>query len=290
MDKIESEQYAKDCGRKGALDVMMKDISIDYLGGSGFLVAVGETAMLFDASENGEDERILPDREELSVYKRLFVFVSHHHGDHFSKTIYDLCPENAVYVVGYDVPQPYRGVRMNPGEERSFGAVTVRAFGSTDDGVSFLVEYAGVTIFHAGDLNLWHWRDESTVMEIEAAELAFYSCVEKIPPQTIDVAFFPVDPRQGSMYDAGAGYFIMTVKPKIFIPMHFQGRADVAARFADIAQTPNTRIVALQNAGDHIDLHVPDTDETAPDRKLRELLADDAFGEVEEEDSDPSGH
>lgn len=263
----------------------MKDIAIDYLGGSGFLVAIGETAMLFDASENGPDERILPDRQDLAGFKRVYVLISHHHGDHFSKTIYDICGENAVYIVGCDVPQPYRGVRMSPGEERSFGAVTVRAFGSTDEGVSFLVEYAGVTIFHAGDLNLWHWRDESSVMEIEAAEQAFYACVEPIPRQKIDVAFFPVDPRQGSMYDAGAGYFIMTVKPKIFIPMHFQGRADVAARFAELGQTPHTRVVALQGAGDHIDLHVPDTDETAPDRKLRELLADESFGAVEKEGS-----
>lgn len=262
---------------------MMKDISIDYLGGSGFLLAVGETGMLFDVSENGADERVLPAKEDLSKFKRLYVFISHHHEDHFSTSIYDICGENAVYIVGFDVPQPHRGVRMNPGETRGFGPVNVQAFGSTDEGVSFLVEYAGITIFHAGDLNLWHWRDENPISEIEAAEEAFYACVEPIPTQTIDVAFFPVDPRQGSMHDAGAGYFIMTVKPKIFIPMHFQGRGDVAMRFAATGETQYTRVVALQNAGDHIDLHVPDTDESAPDRKLRELLADESFGQIKEE-------
>ena len=268
---------------KGVLTPMMKDISIDYLGGSGFLVAVGETAMLFDASEHGKDERILPSREELAAFKRLYVFVSHRHEDHFSETIYDLCGESAVYIVGFDVPQPHRGVRMSPGEERGFGPVNVKAFGSTDEGVSFLVEYAGIKIFHAGDLNLWHWRDENTISEIETAEKLFYECVEPIPASEIDVAFFPVDPRQGSMHDAGAGYFIMTVKPKIMIPMHFQGRPDVAMRFAATAETPHTRVAALQEAGDHIDLHIPDTDETAPDRKLRELLADESCGKVDEE-------
>ena len=260
--------------------MMMKDISIDYLGGSGFLVAVGETAMLFDMSQHGPDERILPSKEDLSGFRRIYVFVSHRHDDHFSETIYDLCGENAVYILGFDVPQPHRGTRMNPGDEQGFGPVNVKAFGSTDEGVSFLVEYAGITIFHAGDLNLWHWRDESTVAEIEAAEKLFYACMEPIENQNIDLAFFPVDPRLGSMYDAGAGYFIMTVKPKIFIPMHFQGRTDVAARFAEIGQTPHTRVVALKNAGDHLDLHVPDTDETAPDRKLKALLADESFGQV----------
>ena len=261
---------------------MMKDISIDYLGGSGFLVVMGETAMLFDASEHGEDERILPSREDLEGFKRLYVFVSHRHEDHFSEKIYEICPENAVYIVGFDLPQPHRGVRMNPGECQGFGPIEVKAFGSTDEGVSFLVRYAGITIFHAGDLNLWHWRDENTISEIEAAEKLFYECVEPIPSSEIDVAFFPVDPRQGSMHDAGAGYFIMTIKPKIFIPMHFQGRPDVALRFAATGETPYTRVAAMQQAGDHLDLHIPDSDESAPDKKLKELLADENFGKIDD--------
>ena len=31
----------------------MKDIAVQYLGGSGFLVTIGETGFLFDASEHG---------------------------------------------------------------------------------------------------------------------------------------------------------------------------------------------------------------------------------------------
>lgn len=260
----------------------MKDIAIEYLGGSGFLVAIGETGLLFDASEHGADRRILPDQHTLSAFKRLYVFVSHRHNDHFSESIYDLCGEDAVYIVGYDLPQPHRGVRMQPGEERGFGPISVRACGSTDEGVSFLVEYAGVTLFHAGDLNLWHWRDESSIIEIQQAEKAFYDCVSEIPEKKIDVAFFPVDPRQGSMYDAGAGYFVMTIKPTILIPMHFQGRGDVAMRFALTGETNHTRIVALEQPGDAIDLSIPDTDETAPNRKLKELLADESFGNLPE--------
>ena len=247
----------------------MKDIAVEYLGGSGFLVSLGDIGMLFDASEHGGDSRLLPDREKLAAYRRLYVFVSHRHDDHFSESIYDLCGSEAIYIVGFDLPQPHRGVRMEPGEERGFGPVQVKAFGSTDEGVSFLVEMAGITLFHAGDLNLWHWRDESSITEIEAAESAFYACVAPIPKQAIDVAFFPVDPRQGSMYDAGAGYFIMTVKPKIMIPMHFQGRADVAVRFASVGSTPQTQVIAMTEPGERIDLTLPETDESARGRVLR---------------------
>ena len=152
----------------------MKDISVEYLGGSGFLVSLGDIGMLFDASETGPDQRRLPAKETLARFRKLYVFISHHHDDHFSPTVYDLCRADATYILGFDIPQPYRGVRMSPGDEQTFGSVTVHAYGSTDEGVSFLVRFAGITLFHAGDLNLWHWRDESSITEIEAAERAFY--------------------------------------------------------------------------------------------------------------------
>ena len=139
----------------------MKDIAIEYLGGSGFLVSLGGTGLLFDASESGPDRRALPDQAALAAFEKLYVFVSHHHDDHFSPAIYDLCGENATYILGFDIPQPYKGVRMSPGEVRTFGALTVNAYGSTDEGVSFCVDFAGVTLFHAGDLNLWHWRESN---------------------------------------------------------------------------------------------------------------------------------
>ena len=69
----------------------MKDIAIEYLGGSGFLVSLGDTGLLFDASETGPDRRALPGKETLSAFEKLYVFVSHHHDDHFSPTIYELC-------------------------------------------------------------------------------------------------------------------------------------------------------------------------------------------------------
>ena len=256
----------------------MKDRAVEYLGGSGFLLTIDDVGFLFDASEHGADRRILPDRAQLDALRRLYVFVSHRHDDHFSPTVYELCGEDAVFVLGYDVPQPWRGIRLKPGDERELGPVTVHAYGSTDEGVSFLVTYTGVRIFHAGDLNLWHWRDESSITEIEAAERAFYDCVAPIPKEVIDLAFFPVDPRQGSMYDAGAGYFVMTVKPRVLIPMHFQGRGDVALRFASANNTPHTRVAALQSPGERLSLSIPEGEDSAPDRKLRELLADEDFG------------
>ena len=36
----------------------------------------------------------------------------------------------------------------------------MQAFGSTDAGASFYIEHKRRKIFHAGDLNNWHWNEE----------------------------------------------------------------------------------------------------------------------------------
>ena len=267
---------------------MEKLVKLIYHYHSGFSVQVGGTLLIFDYWE-GEDRklpnvgRITP--QFLRAFEQIYVFVSHAHQDHLDPIVYLWKNEGLpiTYIVSSDMPIGTTGKRIAPGQEKKLSDnVSVKAFDSTDIGVSFLVTAYGVSIFHAGDLNLWHWRDESSITEIEAAEKAFYACVEPIPKETIDLAFFPVDPRQGSMYDAGAGYFVMTVKPRILIPMHFQGRGDVAMRFALTGETNHTKIVALEAPGDSIDLSIPDTDETAPDRKLKALLADEEFGRTAE--------
>lgn len=253
---------------------LLKDVAITYLGGSGFLVLYDEHGFLFDASLNGVDHRIFPKQEILAGVKHLYVFISHHHDDHFDPSIYEKCPENSTYFLGYDIPDSFKGTRMTPGEEISEGDLTVHAFDSTDEGVSFLLTFHGLKLFHAGDLNFWHWRDDSTVTEIEAAEQAFYACVEPIPKQSIDISFFPVDPRQGNMYDAGARYFIMNFKPKTMFPMHFYGREDVPVRFAVTNEDEMTKIIPLKRAGDHVDLVFPEDRESDPGARLKAFVTE----------------
>jgi L-ascorbate metabolism protein UlaG (beta-lactamase superfamily) len=191
--------------------------------------------------------------EDLKPFERVLVFVSHSHEDHFDPSIYEWQDEGRVtYLLGDDIPQRWPGERLSPGDERRFGQVLVRACDSTDLGVSFLVKLPEYTLFHAGDLNLWHWRDASSVREIAQAEDAFYAAMKPIEQEKIDVAFFPVDPRQGSLYDAGALYFLMSVKPRLMIPIHFQDRGDVAMDFARKNRSRKSDIVALTRRGESI--------------------------------------
>ena len=242
---------------------MDRKLTVTYYHHSGFSVAMDDILLVFDywTGEHGElpeDKRITVDF--LKQFRQVYVFISHEHPDHLDPVVFTWRSEAPVtYIVSADMPVGTRGKRMAPGDSLTLSPeVSVKAFDSTDLGVSFLVDIQGVHVFHAGDLNFWHWREESTVKEIEEADDAFRQAVEPIAREKIDLAFFPVDARQGLMYDAGANYFIMCVKPRLLIPMHFWGRAEIAMEFARRSRCRQTEVMALTRYGEQISLDFTD--------------------------------
>lgn len=243
---------------------MDQEFIVTYYHHSGFSVAVDKMLLVFDywRGEHGElpeDKRITP--AFLAQFEKIYVFISHEHPDHLDPVVFDWRHgADVTYVVASDMPVGTRGRRMAPGDTLVLSdRLTVRAFDSTDLGVSFLAVADGVRVFHAGDLNFWHWREESSVREIAEAEEDFQRAVDPIMQESIDVAFFPVDPRQGQMYDAGANYFIMSVKPRLLIPMHFWGRGDLAAEFARRSRCRQTEILPLTRYGEQIQVKLEES-------------------------------
>ena len=232
---------------------------VRYFYHSGFSIALRELLLVFDYwrgldHDIPEETEIL--EEQLKNYEQVIVFISHSHPDHLDPVVFGWNKAgNVTYVAGNDVTLPVPGVVMNPGDEREIiPGVKVRAFDSTDAGVSFLVDTQGWRFFHAGDLNFWHWRDESNYKEIEEAEAAFQAAMAPIIALEgrMDLAFFPVDARQGNMFEAGANYFIMSVKPRFLLPMHFWGRSDLMESFARQGKTWETQVIPLVHPGDQL--------------------------------------
>lgn len=154
---------------------MMQSLEVTYYHHSGFSCALNDVLLVFDywQGENSwlpEEKRLTVD--QLAKYREVVVFISHGHPDHLDRAVYDWAKEIPVtYVIARDLPEDCAGVRVYPGDRMPISDhVSVAVFDSTDLGVSFLVDLDGLKIFHAGDLNFWHWREESTVQEIEEAE------------------------------------------------------------------------------------------------------------------------
>ena len=236
---------------------MSLQLKITHYYHSGFSVACDDILLVFDYWR-GEFEELPSDRaitpEELQKYNKVYVMISHEHPDHYDQIVYSWREfADITYIVSYDMPVGTRGKRMSPGDEMKLAdGITMTAYGSTDLGISFLVDIDGLKILHAGDLNFWHWRDESTMAEIEEAEAEFTRKVKPLSSVGIDIAMFPVDPRQGSMYEAGANYFILTAKPRLMIPMHYFRRSDIIVEYARLNRTRSTEILAMPGYGDSI--------------------------------------
>ncbi|MBR1585996.1 MAG: MBL fold metallo-hydrolase [Clostridia bacterium] len=290
-----------------------RQATVTYYYHSGFSVAVGETLLIFDYWRG--DRGQLPRRAwitdwELRKYEQVLVFVSHSHEDHYDTAIFswDYHHLPITYILSEDLVKlpdvPKLPVDLDrqarivaPGDRLTLGETEIRVFDSTDLGVSFYVTLDGLRIFHAGDLNLWHWREESTPREITRAENAYYAAVAPIERLPIDIAMFPVDPRMGGLYDAGANHFVMSVKPRLFIPMHWQDRPEVAQDYARKGHTKFTEILALTKPRERAELefsehelriHVftwadvtPEEEEEKADVKLDAYAPTDPFSDTD---------
>lgn len=266
---------------------MADTAKVTFFHHSGLSVEVNNALLIFDYWR-GEENKGLPEEmqlkdRELVKFDRVLVFVSHDHKDHFDEIIYSWDDERLpiTYILSADLPADKRGLRMKPGDTLTVDDIEVTAYDSTDKGVSFYVKAGGLRIFHAGDLNLWHWREESSLREIAQAEEAYYAAVEPLKRLPMDIVMFPVDPRMGGMYDAGANHFIMTVKPAVFIPIHWQDRPEAATSFARTGRTRYTEVLALTQPRetaeitfDDYELHVQvkPPEKTVPSEPVQEEL------------------
>jgi len=242
---------------------METTVKVTYFHQSGFSVILDRILLIFDywQGEEGELEGVGITPNELKEYEHVFVFVSSTREDQFDKVIYDWDQEGVSvhYFVPQEVKGNVRGKRMKPGEEVRLFGVRINTYASTDIGVSYLVTYNDVTIFHGGGLNLWHWREESSLSDIVKAERDFDEAMEPIEKLHIDIAMFTLDPRMGGLFDAGANHFIMAVKPRIFIPMHWQNRREIALDYARRAKTRYTETIALTRPREQLEVTFRDT-------------------------------
>lgn len=236
-----------------------------YIYHSGFaLLADGLTIIIDfykDSLSTEKHEGIVHD-EILNRPGKLYVLATHFHPDHFNKHILEWRKQrpDISYIFSYDILN-FQGVKaedgifLNKGDEYKDDNIRIEAFGSTDIGVSYLINLQGKTIFHAGDLNNWQWS-EFTEADIQKAGddfLAEVDFIQKRYPK-IDLVMFPVDQRLGKDYMKGPTQFVERIKTCIFAPMHFGRNYDGGNAFQPIAEANGCRFLKITQQGETFDI------------------------------------
>lgn len=209
---------------------MGKRIEVWYLGHSGFAVGIGNKLLLFDyyldVSKNNERSLSSGVIESSEIKdKEVIVFVSHKHPDHFNPVIFKWKKQlpNVRYFLSFDIPKKnYREWTniLKPNVVYQEENLKIRTYKSTDEGIAFLVCVDDITIYHAGDLNWWHWNEESKAWNNDMAA-RFKQEISLLKNQPINIAFLTADPRQESAELMGITYFLEEADVKIAFPMHF---------------------------------------------------------------------
>lgn len=216
------------------LEELMTFVKVYYLNHSGFAVETDTKVLIFDYYK--DPEKVLPRLQ--AGEKPFWFFVSHSHADHFDPYIVNFSDVTARRITDATVPlsawKDEKTVVLRPYEEWREDNVYVHEFGSTDEGGSFYVETDGLRIFHAGDLNHWHWEGDTEADRREADKL-FAREMSRLDIGETDLAFFPVDARLGRTREWGVSAFLNQVKVDLcLIPMHYFGAVwDPSAEFTE---------------------------------------------------------
>ena len=255
---------------------------LTYIWHDGFRLRIpGTGTVIFDFWRDPREESAAEPSWITSLKKsgeRVWILVSHHHKDHFVKKIFEWSEgwPQVHYVISKDTARMVRhmlrpdslwnGIRvppsqltvLSPGESLSDGALTVNAFGSTDIGNSYVVETPGLKVFHAGDLNAWIWKDESTRTEVEAETRKFAVILDAIAERfpRLDVAMMPVDSRIGTDYFTGARMLVRAIDVGLFVPMHF-GLGDPEEQTRHQADAIRFDLYANPTRGTYVALTAP---------------------------------
>jgi len=213
-------------------------MKITHIKHSGFIVELEHTVLIFDWYTG----KIPVFREDQEIY----CFVTHSHGDHYGSCIWRLREQykNVHYLLDRNVRVPGAGLKthaklpranvtkVRPHKHYEVGSIRVYTLLSTDQGVAFIVQAENQSVYHAGDLNVWYWEEDSD-KENKWQVSMYQKEISRLAEHDFDVAFVPVDPRLEDHGADAAAYFLKTVKCSRLIPMHYWSQEAEARAYLD---------------------------------------------------------
>lgn len=239
---------------------------VTYIFHSCYLLEFSDFSVIFDFYQDVKRDNVQFWVKDylLSKPQDLYVFCTHSHSDHFNPEVLNWKDEkeNIKYIFSKElldtgtVSNPEGILFLDKGEVFRDKQLQAKAFGSTDTGGSFLLNVGDKLIFHAGDLNNWHWNEEVSKIEASGYENN-YLCELELLAESLEhlfLAMFPIDPRLGKDYMKGAEQFVRRVSTDYFLPMHFGDNYDKANAFEKFARQQNCNYLKVTQKGESFNL------------------------------------
>lgn len=232
----------------------MSDRFLYFIQHSSYLYVGEECMLLFDYYGVGDVLSLIEKFED----KHLYIFCTHSHGDHYNPVVFTAFEGHSSgvsYVFHQElwgsVPEQHRGeVKfVETGETLSIDALTIKAYGSTDEGGSFYINEGGFRLFHAGDLNHWHWNEEASPEYIKLYEEQWRREMNKIVADKVklDLLMFPTDLRLGKDFLKGLKEFMEEIPTGILAPMHLNGVLEDYSELEEVCATYCARLIQPQS-------------------------------------------
>ena len=249
-------------------------MTLTYIFHSCFVLETEKSILIFDYWLDPSDVV----SAVLQKDKHVYVFSSHFHEDHFNKAIFEWKKhrKGITYILSKDIYKHRRAnkedadVWLAKGGTWSDGTISVWALGSTDSGVSWIVETEGRRIFHAGDLNNWYAKflpdavpgqqmysfEMEEVFDPIAHEKQYLGELKDIRKiaDCFDVVMFPIDGRIGNGYTLGGRQFIERFKVGLFVPMHFTTGFESAWRMKEFTDEKGIPFWEISKEGETIEI------------------------------------
>jgi ankyrin repeat protein/L-ascorbate metabolism protein UlaG (beta-lactamase superfamily) len=214
----------KDDLKASALLKNLKDgeAVIHYLNHSGYAIETSKHLLVFDYAPfySAPDDLSLLNGHintgELKS-KKILVFVSHEHTDHYNPEIWKWNGSGAriTYVTGFkpNVETPY--AFAEPRKKLSLDGVQINTIRSSDAGVGFLAETDGIVVYHPGD----HVNKLAGLSDDFKGEIDYLVSLKK----KVDIAFLPVAGcgfPDLEVVKAGNFYVVEQLQPEMSFSMH----------------------------------------------------------------------
>lgn len=233
---------------------------------STFLVEMDDRYLLFDYFDKSAVEDMVSFSGNMPVLddnKKLYIFASHSHKDHFSLEVLRWACErdNIAYILSKEIRlgRNYllrNGIDLSVKDKICFVTarkkyqvddMVIETLRSTDSGVAFFIKVGDFTVYHAGDHHWWNATGRGELYG-EVYGKDYKRELKLIENRHIDLAFVVLDPRLGEDgYYLGLEYFLKNMEADNIFPMHMWGQyvwIDRFKRRPDIVNLAN-RIVDI---------------------------------------------